>query len=249
MMNTIDPIEVDRFRKIASEWWDKNGKFRPLHKQTPARLSFIREMLVQHLGLNPSQIKPLQKIKILDIGCGGGLISEPLARMGATVLGIDPCEENIDSAKRHAQGQEDIDVAYRHITVEELALENIQYDAIVCLEVIEHVPNPELFLKACSQLLRLGGTMVLSTINRNLKSYALGILTAEYLLGWLPKGTHDWKRFITPNELNNFLLNAGLSEPQFKGLVYNIMTDTWSLSDDLDINYLAATSKLAPQAP
>lgn len=243
MINTIDPTEVDRFRKIANEWWDRSGKFSPLHKQTPARLSFIRDTIVQHFGLAQSQMKTLQKIKILDIGCGGGLISEPLARMGATVLGIDPCEENIESARNHAHDQENLDLTYRTATVEELASESVHYDAIVCLEVIEHVPDPELFLEVCSRLLKSGGIMVISTINRNLKSYSLAIITAEYVLRWLPRGTHNWKRFITPNELSGYLLKAGLSEPTFKGLVYNLFTDTWNLSDDLDVNYLASAAK------
>ncbi|MFM7085114.1 MAG: bifunctional 2-polyprenyl-6-hydroxyphenol methylase/3-demethylubiquinol 3-O-methyltransferase UbiG [Hyphomicrobium sp.] len=243
MINTIDATEVDRFRQIATEWWDRNGKFSPLHKQTPARLKFIRDTIIRHYGLVESKIKPLEKVTILDIGCGGGIISEPLARIGAQVLGIDPCLENIETARSHAKDQEDLNVSYRHTTVEEIVSQGSQYDAIVCLEVLEHVPNPELFCKLCSQLLRSGGIMVFSTLNRNLKSYALAILTAEYVLKWLPRGTHDWKRFITPDELRNYLLAAGLSDPLFKGLVYNILTDTWNLSDDLDVNYLASTSK------
>lgn len=245
MMDTLDPMEVDRFRQMATDWWDRNGKFSPLHKQTPARLRFIRETIVHHYGLDQNAINPLQKLNILDLGCGGGIISEPLARMGATVLGIDPCAENIACAKSHMQTEEGLHLTYRTATAEELASERLQYDAIVCLEVIEHVPNPELFLKLCSQLLRPGGIMVISTLNRNLKSYVLAILTAEYLLGWLPRGTHTWERFLTPNELSTYLLKAELSTPTFKGLVYDILNDTWDLSHDLDVNYLAASSKAA----
>lgn len=246
MINTVDQTEVDRFRQIASEWWDKNGKFSPLHKQTPARLRFLRETIVEHFGLDQKSIRPFQKINILDVGCGGGIISEPLARMGAKVFGIDPCDENIVCARNHANDQKDLDVSYRNTTIEELVQEKLQYDVIVCLEVLEHVPDPGIFIHVSSQLLRSGGIMVISTMNRNIKSYGLAILAAEYLLGWLPRGTHNWDRFIKPNEISDYFIKSGLSEPKFKGLVYNILKDSWNLSDDLDVNYLAVASKPSP---
>lgn len=237
----LDEAEVERFRRIASEWWDAKGKFRPLHQLAPARLTFIRDELVRHFGLKTG-LKPLKGLHILDVGCGGGLVSEPLARMGASVIGIDPGRENIEAARTHVEGQTDLgglDLTYRIGTVEDLAAEGHQFDAVVSLEVVEHVPDVKAFVHECARLVQPGGALVFSTINRNLKSYALAIVAAEYVLGWLPHGTHQWDRFVTPEELSRYMQSAGHSPASFKGIEYDPMNDSWSLSDKTDVNYLA----------
>ncbi len=244
----LDDAEVDRFRRIASEWWDGKGKFRPLHQLAPARLTFVRDELVRHFGLKSSGLKPLKGLRVLDVGCGGGLVSEPLARMGASVVGLDPGRENVEAARAHAEGQTlaeggTLDLTYRVGVVEELAAEGHPFDAVVSLEVVEHVPDVGAFVAACASLVRPGGALALSTINRNMKSYALAIIAAEYVLGWLPRGTHQWDRFVTPDELARFVTAAGLGAPVFKGLSYDPLKDTWSLSDDTDVNYLAFAGK------
>ncbi len=239
----LDPAEIDRFQRMASEWWDERGKFRPLHQLGPARLSFIRQTLATHFGRHAKNLKPLSGLRVLDIGCGGGLVAEPIARMGAAVTGIDPGADNIAAARAHAR-QEGIDIDYRATMAEELVAQGEMFDAVVCLEVIEHVPDVPAFLKTCASLVRPGGVLILSTINRNLKSYALAIIAAEYILGWLPRGTHQWERFVTPEELTGFLTAAGLTAPRFEGLIYDPWRDTWSLSNDIDVNYLAAATRL-----
>jgi 2-polyprenyl-6-hydroxyphenyl methylase/3-demethylubiquinone-9 3-methyltransferase len=239
---SLDAAEVDRFRRMAAEWWDPKGKFRPLHQLGPARLAFIRDELRAHFGAKAGGLRVLDGLTILDVGCGGGLVSEPLARLGARVAGLDPAAEDIAVARGHAESQ-GLAIDYRVATVEELQAEGAIYDAVICLEVVEHVPDVGGFLKTCASLVRPGGMLVLSTINRTLKSYALAIVAAEYLLGWLPRGTHQWDRFVTPAELAGFVGAAGLSAPRFKGLVYDPLCDAWSLSDDTDVNYLASAGK------
>jgi 2-polyprenyl-6-hydroxyphenyl methylase/3-demethylubiquinone-9 3-methyltransferase len=229
---------------MAKEWWDASGKFRPLHQIGPVRLTFIRDELVRHFGLTPGGVRPLAGLKLLDIGCGGGLISEPLTRLGATVTGIDPSERNIAVARSHAEPQ-GLAIDYRSAPAEDLAEAREQFDAVVCLEVVEHVPDVGLFLKTCAELVRPGGLMVLSTINRTLKSYALAIVAAEYVLGWLPRGTHQWERFITTEELAGHLAAAGLAPPRFMGFTYNPLRDAWSLDADTGVNYLASAAKPA----
>jgi 2-polyprenyl-6-hydroxyphenyl methylase/3-demethylubiquinone-9 3-methyltransferase len=241
---TVDEAEVERFERMAAEWWDPKGKFRPLHQIGPARLAYIRDRALAHFGRAPGGLRPLDGLSVLDIGCGGGLISEPLARMGATVTGIDPGERNIRIARSHADPQ-GLAITYRCGTAEDLAAEGAQFDVVACLEVVEHVPDPAAFIGTCAGLVRPGGLMVASTINRNLKSYALAIIAAEYILGWLPRGTHQWDRFITPGELAGFMTAAGLSAPEFEGYVYHPLADTWQLSADTDVNYLAAAAKPA----
>jgi 2-polyprenyl-6-hydroxyphenyl methylase/3-demethylubiquinone-9 3-methyltransferase len=239
---TIDTAEVDRFRRIAREWWDAGGKFKPLHQIGPARLAFIRDELIRHFGLTAGGLKPLDGLNILDIGCGGGLISEPLTRLGARVTGIDPGAENIAVARAHAEPQ-GLAIDYRVATVEELAAAGEVFDAVVCLEVVEHVPDVGLFLKSCASLVRPGGLVVLSTINRTLKAYGLAIVAAEYVLGWLPRGTHQWDRFVTPDELAAHLSAAGCGPARFMGFVYNPLRDQWSLDPDTSVNYLASAAK------
>ena len=244
---TLDPAEVERFRRMADEWWDANGKFRPLHKLGPARLTFIRDEIVRHFGQqsgaeNRGGLKPLAGLRVLDIGCGGGLVSEPVARMGASVTGLDPGEENILAARAHAEPQ-GLAIDYRIGLVEDLAARGEQFDAVLCLEVVEHVPDVGAFVKTCASLVRPGGVMILSTINRNIKSYALAIVAAEYVLGWLPRGTHQWERFVTPDELTRYATAAGLNAPRLSGMTFNPLRDTWSLSSDTDVNYLMACGK------
>lgn len=241
---TLDPAEVERFRRMAEEWWDPHGKFRPLHQIGPVRLQFIRDELCGHFQIAGAGLKPFNGLSIVDIGCGGGLIAEPLTRLGAAVTGIDPATRNIEVAKLHADGQ-GLAIDYRGLTVEELLAlgSESKFDAAVCLEVVEHVPDPALFIRECARLVRPGGVLILSTINRTLKAYALAIVGAEYVLRWLPRGTHQWERFITPDELTRYAAGAGLAAPRFKGFAYNPLTDRWSLSSDTDVNYLAACAK------
>lgn len=238
----LDHAEVARFRAIAEEWWSPHGKFRPLHQIGPARLQFVRDELVRHFAIIPGGMKPLSGLRVLDIGCGGGLISEPLYRMGAAVTGIDPGPENIAIARTHAEPQ-GLAIDYRATTAEDLVRAGELFDAVVCLEVVEHVPDVGAFLKTCAALVRPGGMMVFSTINRSLRSYALAIVAAEYVLGWLPRGTHQWDRFVTPDELAQYLAACGLPPPRFEGIVYNPLRDAWSLSSDIGVNYLASVAK------
>jgi 2-polyprenyl-6-hydroxyphenyl methylase/3-demethylubiquinone-9 3-methyltransferase len=241
---TLDDAEVRRFAALAAEWWDPNGKFRPLHKLGPARLSFVRQEIVRHFARTSGGLRPFDGLSILDIGCGGGLVSEPVARLGATVTGIDPAAENIEAARRHAEGQ-GLTIDYRSALVEDLVAEGRTFDCVLCLEVVEHVPDVGAFLTTCAKLVRPGGLMILSTINRTLKAYALAIVGAEYILRWLPVGTHQWERFVTPDELARHAEVAGLVSSAREGLVYNPLTDAWSLSQDLDVNYMASAARPA----
>jgi len=241
---TLDPRELERFERLSSEWWDPKGKFRPLHQQGPARLTFIRETLIQHFDLCSKSLKPLQDITILDIGCGGGLVCEPLARLGGRITGIDPTPESIAAARRHADAHR-LSIDYRVARAEDLSASGETFDAVICLEVIEHVPNVAAFLKVIAGLVRPGGAVVLSTLNRTWKSYLLAIVAAEYVLGWLPRGTHNWQRFVTPEELGRYLSATGLKPARFSGMVYDVIRDEWGLNPDTDVNYLAATSRPA----
>ena len=247
--STLDAAEVARFGALAAEWWDPRGKFRPLHQLGPARLEFIRDRILEqlrpaiHLAPQaPRGLKILTGISVLDIGCGGGLISEPLARLGAKVVGIEPVEANIAAARAHAEPQ-GLAIDYRAVRVEDLVAEGALFDAVVCLEVVEHVPDVAAFLATCAKVVRPGGVMVLSTLNRTLKAFALAIVGAEYVLRWLPVGTHQWQRFVTPDELERHLKAAGLKPGRFEGLVYNPLTDRWTLGRDTDVNYLAAATR------
>ena len=240
----LDPAEVDRFERLAGEWWDPSGKLRPLHQQGPARLGFVREALVRHFDRPSKELKPLRGLSILDVGCGGGLVSEPLARLGANVTGIDPTVDSIAVAQRHAAAQ-GLSIAYRSASVEELQAAGDTYDAAICMEVIEHVPDPAAFVRSLGTLVRPGGSLIVSTLNRTWKSYALAIIGAEYVLGWLPRGTHDWNRFVTPVELGRYLGDAGFAAPELSGIIYDVMNDAWRLSADTDVNYIAASRRAA----
>jgi 2-polyprenyl-6-hydroxyphenyl methylase/3-demethylubiquinone-9 3-methyltransferase len=240
----VDADEVARFAALASEWWDPHGKFRPLHKIGPARLTFVRDQIMAHFGLKSGAGRPLRDLKILDIGCGGGLICEPLSRLGGNLTGLDPALASIEAARQHAEGQ-GLDIAYRSDLAEKLVEEGALFDVVLCLEVVEHVPDVGAFVQACARLVRPGGLMVLSTINRTIKAYALAIVGAEYVLRWLPVGTHQWERFVTPDELRRFVENAGLKVGDTRGLVYNPLADRWSLGRDTDVNYMTAARKPA----
>jgi len=243
---TLDAEEVARFSRLAAEWWDPHGKFRPLHQIGPPRLAFVRDRAALHFARDAKAFRPLSGLSALDVGCGGGLVAEPLARMGAEVTAIDPSERNIAIAKGHAEGQE-LAIDYRAKRVEDLAAEGRTFDIVACLEVIEHVPDPEKFVKECAALVKPGGLAVFSTLNRTLKAWALAIVGAEYVLGWLPRGTHQWERFIKPDDLSRYAEAAGLEGAHFSGIVYNPLQDSWSLSDDTDVNYLMAATKPVPR--
>ncbi len=234
---TLDAREVERFTRMAEQWWDPKGKFRPLHKMNPVRLSYVKEQLCRHFARDLRSRDALDGLQILDVGCGGGLLSEPLARLGAQVVGIDPSERNIQVARLHAESQ-GLDIDYRAQTVEALAAEDIRFDAIVCLEVVEHVPDVPAFLAVLARLVKAEGVVVLSTLNRTVKAFALAIVGAEYVLQWLPRGTHQWHRFVTPDELQKAAEAAGLSCVDRRGAVFNPLFDEWRLSQtDLDVNY------------
>ena len=238
----VDADEVAQFARQAKAWWDPNGPFRPLHQIGPARLQYIRDAAVQHFDIAKPGLRPLLDLSCLDVGCGGGLISEPLARMGGVVTGIDPAAENIETASQHA-ATSDLAINYRAATAESLAADGDTFDLVVCLEVIEHVPEPGAFVATLARLLAPGGLLVMSTINRTPQSYALAIVGAEYILRWLPVGTHQWDKFVRPSELKRFMATAGLTRFDSRGLVYNLFKDAWSLSDDTGVNYLATGAR------
>lgn len=240
--STLDEAEVARFARQSADWWNPSGKFRPLHQIGPARLGFIRAAATRHFDLPARGMKPFTGLTMLDIGCGGGLISEPLTRLGARVMGIEPAEDNIGAARRHA-AEMGLAIDYRAVRAEDLAAQGLTFDCIVCLEVIEHVPDPAAFVKVCASLVRPGGLLVMSTINRTLKAYALAIVGAEYILRWLPAGTHQWERFVTLDEMKAHFIAAGMDTPACEGLVYNPLSDRWTLGRDTDVNYICAAAK------
>lgn len=239
---SIDPAEIARFSAMAEEWWDPTGKFRPLHALNPPRLQFLRDRLAGHFSRDPLAPAPLSGLRLLDIGCGGGLISEPMARLGATVVGIDASEKNIAIAGLHA-GQSGLAIDYRCSAAEDLAAAGETFDAVLALEVIEHVADLGSFVAACAKLVRPGGAAVFSTLNRTPQSYLLGIVGAEYVLRWLPVGTHQWNRFVRPSELAAALRPHGLTVTAMEGLSFQPIQQRWRLTKDLSVNYLAFAAK------
>lgn len=239
---TVDPDEVAFFAKIADTWWDPNGPFKPLHKLNPTRLNYIRSEAVRHFGLKAESLKPLAGLRVLDIGCGGGLVSEPLFRMGAELVSIDASERNIKTASVHAE-RGGLHIDYRNTTAEALVEAGQQFDLVVNMEVIEHVADVDAFLATCRSLTKPGGLMLVSTLNRTVSSFIKAIVGAEYVLRWLPVGAHDWKKFITPDEMTAYLEKAGFTPESKTGFSFAPFSGTWRLSDtDLSVNYAAAAS-------
>lgn len=234
---TLDAEEIERFSALAAEWWNPAGKFRVLHKFNPVRLKFVRDEACVHFGRDVRSKTPLQGLRVLDIGCGGGLLSEPLARMGADVVGADPARKNIETARIHAE-QSGVTVDYRCVSAEDLAAAGETFDIVLNMEVIEHVADVPLFLDTCCGMVRPGGLTVVATINRTPKSFALAIVGAEYILGWLPRGTHSWEKFLRPDEIEAGLQRNGFRQLIATGVTYNLLQDRWSLSRDTDVNYM-----------
>ncbi len=244
-VNTVDPAEVAKFEAMAAEWWDPAGKFKPLHMLNPCRLDYICAQIAAEFGRDLKADRPFAGLRLLDIGCGGGLLAEPMARLGADVLGADAAERNIAVARIHA-AQSALSIDYRHTTAEALAEAGERFDVVLNMEVVEHVADPQGFLTACHDLLKPGGLMVCSTLNRNVKSYLMAIVGAEQVMRWLPRGTHEWAKFLTPDELYELLRRAGLDPVDRKGMVFNPLGWSWSLSDrDLSVNYVTASLRRA----
>jgi 2-polyprenyl-6-hydroxyphenyl methylase / 3-demethylubiquinone-9 3-methyltransferase len=239
---TIDAAEVERFSKMAAEWWSPTGKFKPLHKFNPVRLTYIREKVLETFDCDPKSVKPFKGLRFLDIGCGGGLLSEPMARLGAEVVGADPSPVNIEVARLHA-AESGLEIDYRAVTAEALAAAGEQFDVILNMEVVEHVADVELFIEACGSMVKPGGLMFIATINRTLKALGLAIIGAEYVLRWLPRGTHSYEKLVRPEELEAALGKAGMEVAETTGVFYNPLTDVWSKSRDIDVNYMVLAVK------
>ena len=239
---TIDQSEVDRFSAMAAEWWDPSGKFKPLHKFNPVRLTYIRDRVSENFSRDPKGYLPLSGLRILDIGCGGGLLAEPVARMGATVIGADPSEKNIGIASTHAT-ETGTAVDYRAVTAEQLASAGETFDVVLNMEVVEHVADVGFFMHTCASMVRPGGLMFVATINRTLKARALAIFAAENILRWLPKGTHQYEKLVRPDELEGQLATSGMEIVHRTGVFFNPLQDRWNLSPDMDVNYMLLAKK------
>jgi 2-polyprenyl-6-hydroxyphenyl methylase/3-demethylubiquinone-9 3-methyltransferase len=244
-MTSIDPAEVERFSRIAAEWWDPHGKFAPLHKFNPVRLAFIREQAGRLFGRDPRALKPFEGLRLLDIGCGGGLLSEPMRRLGFEVVAVDAAERNILTARAHAEAQ-GLEIDYRAATAEQLLADGeTPFDVILNMEVVEHVADPGAYLRDTARLLKPGGLMIVATLNRTPKAYALAVVGAEYVLGWLPRGTHDWRKFLKPEEIRAHLAEEPVAVEGPFGVSYNPLTDRWSRSPDTGVNYLMTVIRLS----
>lgn len=242
--SSVDTAEIRRFAALAEEWWAPEGRFRPLHALNPVRLAFIRDQMVRHFGLDPALRAPLNGLEAIDIGCGGGLLAEPVRRMGARVTGLDADAKGLAVARHHAL-ESGLDIDYRLGCAEELAAAGPKFDIVLAMEIIEHVADRNAFLDACAALIRPGGLFVAATLNRTPKAFALAIMGAEYLLRWLPRGTHDWRKFVRPSELAAGLRRNGLTVEALTGLSYDLGTGGWRLSRDTDVNYMIAAAKPA----
>ncbi|MEK1899411.1 MAG: bifunctional 2-polyprenyl-6-hydroxyphenol methylase/3-demethylubiquinol 3-O-methyltransferase UbiG [Rhizobium sp.] len=241
---TIDQSEVDRFSAMAAEWWSPTGKFKPLHKFNPVRLAYIRDRAAENFSRSPKSAKPLEGLRVLDIGCGGGLLSEPVARMGAEVVGADPSEKNIGIASTHAKAS-GVAVDYRAVTAEQLAEAGETFDIVLNMEVVEHVADVELFMNTCASMVRPGGLMFVATINRTMKAAALAIFAAENVLRWLPRGTHQYEKLVRPEELEKPLAASGLEIVDRTGVFFNPLANQWNLSKDIDVNYMLLAKRPA----
>jgi 2-polyprenyl-6-hydroxyphenyl methylase/3-demethylubiquinone-9 3-methyltransferase len=239
---TIDQAEVERFSALAAEWWNPRGKMAPLHKFNPVRIGYVRDQAAARFDRDPRRLDSMKDLRILDIGCGGGLLSEPLARLGASMVGVDPSETNIAVATEHAT-QSGLAIDYRCGTAEALAAAGEQFDVVLAMEVVEHVADVPLFIQSCADMVKPGGLMIAATLNRTLKSFALAIVGAEYILRWLPVGTHRWDKFVTPNELEIAMEQGGLHVTAEQGVIYNPLADKWQLGRDTDVNYMMVAEK------
>jgi len=241
---TINAAEIEKFGAMAEQWWDPDGKFKPIHKFNPVRLSYIRDHALEHFSRDGGVRRPLEGLRVLDIGCGGGLLCEPLARLGATVVGADAAERNIGVAQLHA-AQSGLDIDYRATTSEALAAAGESFDIVLNMEVVEHVDNVPLYIKSCADLVAPGGLMFTATINRTARAFALAIVGAEYVLNWLPKGTHSYAKFLTPEEIRALLVRNGLVVRHETGVVYHPLADQWRTSRDMGVNYMILAAKPA----
>jgi 2-polyprenyl-6-hydroxyphenyl methylase/3-demethylubiquinone-9 3-methyltransferase len=239
---SVDPAEIDKFSRLAQEWWDPRGKFRPLHLFNPVRIGFVREVAAAHFGRDPRALRPFDGLTLLDIGCGGGLLAEPMARMGFTVTGVDAAEKNVRIAATHAEGS-GLKLSYRAGTAEMLEEEGASFDVVLNMEVVEHVADMKSFLNSCAGLVAPGGMTIVATLNRTLKSLALAKIGAEYILRWLPPGTHDWNRFVRPDELKRDLEAAKLNVTRLQGVMFDPLNWDWRLSSDTDVNYMVVAEK------
>lgn len=239
---TVDPEDVARFSAMADEWWDPDGKFAPLHRFNPVRLAWLRGKFCERFGRDPQAMRPFEGLRLLDVGCGGGLISEPFARMGADVTGIDASERNVGTARAHAE-RTGVPVRYLATTAEDLRASGETFDAVLSLEVVEHVADVELFLASCCGMVRDGGAMALATLNRTPKAFLMGIVGAEYVLRWLPRGTHRWSQFVRPSELARALRANGIEVADMTGLSYDVLTGDWRLAPDVSVNYMMFGTK------
>jgi 2-polyprenyl-6-hydroxyphenyl methylase/3-demethylubiquinone-9 3-methyltransferase len=239
---SVDPSEIEKFSRMAAEWWDPTGKFAPLHKFNPVRLKFIRETVVAHYARDGKSLRPFEGHSLLDIGCGGGLLSEPMSKMGFKVTGVDPSEKNIGTARTHA-AQSGATVEYRVADAETLAAEAKNFDVVLNMEVVEHVADLRAYLESCSGLVKPGGLMFVATLNRTLKALALAKVAAEYILRWLPPGTHDWERFVAPAELRAMLEDTGLKVLKTQGIAFDPLGWDWHLSNDTDVNYMVVAER------
>jgi 2-polyprenyl-6-hydroxyphenyl methylase/3-demethylubiquinone-9 3-methyltransferase len=242
--STIDDDEIERFSALAAEWWNPRGKMAPLHKFNPVRIGYVRDQAAQRFGRDPKKLDSMKGLRMLDIGCGGGLLSEPLARLGASMTGVDPSETNIEAAKQHSE-QSGLAIDYRCTTAEALADAGEEFDIVLAMEVVEHVADVQLFVQSCAEMVKPGGLMIAATLNRTLKSFALAIVGAEYILRWLPVGSHRWDKFVTPNELEIAMELGGLRVTASQGVIYNIIADRWQLSNDTDVNYMLVAERTA----
>jgi 2-polyprenyl-6-hydroxyphenyl methylase / 3-demethylubiquinone-9 3-methyltransferase len=240
--STVDPAEIDKFSKLAAEWWDPNGKMAPLHRINPLRLAYIRDAACRKFERNAKSLNCLSGLRMLDIGCGAGLLCEPFTRLGADVIGIDPAAKNIAAARLHAE-KGHLSIDYRNTTLEDMDARE-RFDIVLAMEVVEHVTDVGVFLGRCAAMLKPGGMLVASTLNRNWKSFALAIVGAEYVLRWLPRGTHQWSKFVTPDELTKHLLDNRLVVTEQSGVVYSPFADKWSLSTDMDVNYMVVAEQM-----
>jgi 2-polyprenyl-6-hydroxyphenyl methylase/3-demethylubiquinone-9 3-methyltransferase len=244
---TVDQSEVAQFSRLSSQWWDARGPMATLHKFNPVRLAYIRDRAAEHFGRDPKRLDSLAGLRILDIGCGGGILSEPLARLGASVVGADPSESNIAVAQAHAR-QSGVSVDYRNTTAEALAEAGERFDVVLAMEVVEHVADVGLFVELAASMVKPDGLLFAATLNRTMKSFALAIVGAEYILRWLPRGTHQWDKFVTPNELEIAIEQGGMQLTGETGVIYNLLGDRWELSSDMDVNYMVVAEKAGETA-